>query len=147
MEDRDPELPPQLLRVIPAGRMPDRAVLLDMAYTACMVRKEGEAFEFRLKIHAANEQVPFLDSSHPLHECYTCLKRNEGGALSEFVSSNVPDHVRKLFVDAPKPSPPEVADRNSVSYSEQTTSPGTVGVPKDKSAPGKCLIHGYSDSE
>ncbi|GIX62333.1 splicing factor, arginine/serine-rich 8, putative [Babesia caballi] len=147
MEDQELQLPPQLLRSIPAGQHPGRAALLDMAYTACAARKEGDSFEFRLKIHPESDRVAFLEPSHPFHECYMALKRNEGGALAEIVSKWAPDNVRQLFLDAPEPTPRGSGPRSEAPTSDQRASPPTPATTSRPSPASRCIVHGYSDSD
>lgn len=53
------------------GSKIDLETYLLMEYTANFVRKEGDNFEFRLKILPEASQLPFLEPTHHLHGCFT----------------------------------------------------------------------------
>ncbi|KAK1441694.1 hypothetical protein BgAZ_500260 [Babesia gibsoni] len=92
MTDEDADLPEAIVEALPHGRRLEKATLLEMAYTACMVRKEGDAFEFRLKIHPEQHRVPFLEQDDPLNGCYQLLKKDEGGILKEVLDKGKGQH-------------------------------------------------------
>lgn len=144
MQRPDAVLPSQLLQVIRNGDPPELATILDMAYTASVVRKEGDSFEFRIKIHPDNQKLPFLEPTHYLHKCYELMKKNEDGVLTEVLRRFAPDSIKRLFPDHPNPQKAETEEHSSNS---ETQRPHQTHGEATQSPHNSVLVEGYSDSE
>ncbi|GFE52619.1 splicing arginine serine-rich protein protein, putative [Babesia ovis] len=136
MRGREIAWPSRLIEWLPRDYSPERDVILAMAYTACIAIKEGDSFEFRLKIHPEHDRVPFLDPTDPLHSCYLNLKQNKDGVLADILSNCVPESLQPLFV----------ASELVLSSEKQDGVQATTTSPKPPTDVYR-LIDGYSDSE